>query len=1035
MLKLAYDQLPYQWDAVRSACNVFKGQPHHAAEAGTVKDVEGFPIESFGNAPLGLSEETLLDNLQAVQREQKMLRVAEKLWRGKGEAWAVNLDVEMETGTGKTYVYTQTAYELHKRYGWSKFIIVVPSVAIREGVKASLESTAEHFNKKYGISSQVAVYNSKRLHEVVDFTSSAGLRFLVINIQAFAKSTTKATGKGKGKSLKIDEEQDGFGSRKPIDVLRSCRPILILDEPQKMEGKATTESLPKFDPLFVLRYSATHKTVHDLVYRLDALDAYNQKLVKKIAVTGLAVKHLAGKECYLYLSEVENITKGYPRARLEMEKHTQRGIQRVQMWVERGANLYELSNRMQQYDGLTVTELRMTEDGGEVTFSNGGRLQAGDMVGRGIEEAIREVQVRETVRAHLRTEANNLRKGIKTLALFFIHKVADYRDYEREDTQGELYRLFERVYAEEVETVLDDLAWDAEHKKYLWAISAQETHLGYFSIDKKTKRCVDGGDGEKSKDEDLASEAYDLILKDKASLLSLEESARSKVRFIFSHSALREGWDNPNVFTMCLFKTTDNVITRRQEVGRGLRLCVQQDGTRWKGGNVHDVNVLNVITSESCKLFVANLQKEMTAEIAGRPIEVTSKTFEGLQLTTASGLSFTISKTQAKKLHSWLNLNSYIDDEDVLTEAYVQARRENTVAPNLPEGLEAVREPLLQKLDEMVLGRAPKIENGRDRVRLAPNKANLHKKEFQELWQRIHRKVSYEITIDTEKLIDKCVATLNSSGAYSISELQIQVGTVTQKDELTAGALHAGDGFKDGRLRTETIRSRASSAVRYDLVGELAAEPEGTDAHLGTGLTRRTIVAILKRLEPVVFNLYKINPEAFIRQTAQHINCEKARQVVEKLIYHPLDDVYDIDIFNKEGPMTFKTKCTPEAKLSKHVYDYVVTDSKTEEAFAKALDNAEEVAVFSKLPRGFKIPTPVGNYNPDWAIAFNNSGVKYIYFVAETKGSSNRDDLRANEAERIACAERYFAQLPVAQNVHYGVVTDYTELMKIVKPN
>ncbi len=1035
MLKLAYDQLPYQWDAVRSVCNVFKGQAYHAAEAGTVKDVEGFPIESFGNAPLGLSEETLLENLQAVQREQKMLRVAESLWRGKGEAWAVNLDVEMETGTGKTFVYTQTAYELHKRYGWSKFIIVVPSVAIREGVKASLESTAEHFAKKYGIASQVAVYNSKRLHEVVDFTSSAGLRFLVINIQAFAKSTTKTTGKGKGKSLKIDEEQDGFGSRKPIDVLKACRPILILDEPQKMEGKATTESLPKFDPLFVLRYSATHKTVHDVVYRLDALDAYNQKLVKKIAVTGLAVKHLAGKECYLYLSEVENITKGYPRARLEIEKHTQSGIKRVQLWVERGANLCELSNRMQQYDGLTVTELRITEDGGEVTFSNGGRLQAGDMVGCGIEEAIREVQVRETVRAHLRTEANNLRKGIKTLALFFIHKVADYRDYEREDTQGELYRLFERVYAEEVETIFDDLAWDVKHKAYLRTISAQETHLGYFSIDKKTKRCVDGGDGEKSKDEDLASEAYDLILKDKASLLSLGEAARSKVRFIFSHSALREGWDNPNVFTMCLFKTTDNVITRRQEVGRGLRLCVQQDGTRWKGGNVHDVNLLNVITSESCKDFVAGLQKEMTSEFGGRPIEVTSKHFEGLQLTTASGLSFTIDKKQAQKLHSWLYLNDYINDEGVLTEVYVAARREGTVASNLPDGLESVRESLLQKLDEMVLGRVPKIDNGRDRIRLAPNEANLHKKEFQELWRRIHRKVAYEISIDTEKLIEACVIALNSNDAYSISNVQVQVATATQKDELTAGTLHAGDSFRDGRLRTETVRSRASSAVQYDLVGELAAEPEANDAHLGTGLTRKTIVAILKRLEPSVFNLYKINPEAFIRQTSLRINQEKAKLVIDQLIYHPLEDVYDIDIFNKEGPMTFKTKCTPEAKLSKHVYDYVVTDSDVEKDFAKALDASAEVAVFSKLPRGFKIPTPVGNYNPDWAIAFNNCGVKHIYFVAETKGSSDPADLRAHESALLACAERYFEQLPSSLNVRYGVVKNYTALMELVKPS
>ena len=633
-MKLKFKVQPYQTNAVNDVVDCFEGQVpalplSYRIDPGVV--IKGQQLrpeadyEGFKNADLALTEAQILENIQKVQRRRN-LPVSQSLTdfttlNAGGERvpapeaykrqalaatydnkrTAVHLDVEMETGTGKTYCYIKTIFEMNKRYGWSKFIIMVPSIAIREGVYKSLQITADHFTESYGKKARFFIYNSKRLHELESLSSDAGINVMVINIQAF-----NARG---ADNRRIYEELDDFQSRKPIDVIASNRPILILDEPQKMEGAATMEALPKFKPLFILRYSATHRTQHNRVHRLDALDAYNQKLVKKIAVRGIQTRGLAGTNAYLYLEGID-ISKKAPVARIEMEVKLKSGeIKRQLKRLEKGDNLVDLSNELDQYkDSFVIADIDAQAD--YVEFTNGLVLEAGKATRDLTEHDIRRIQIRETIKAHLDKEKQLFPRGIKVLSLFFIDEVVKYRDYEQADTKGEYARVFEEEYELLKAEYLTELAIDNEaYRAYLASIEPAKTHNGYFSIDKKTGRDIDGSI-KQEKDAQTGSkvgvsqdvDAYDLILKKKERLLSFEEPTR----FIFSHSALREGWDNPNVFVMCMLKHSDNTISRRQEVGRGLRLSVDQHGERMDHPEVvHDVNVLNVVASESYKDFVA----------------------------------------------------------------------------------------------------------------------------------------------------------------------------------------------------------------------------------------------------------------------------------------------------------------------------------------------------------------------------------------------------------------------------------------------
>jgi len=1007
-MKLKFKVQPYQTEAVNAVVDCFAGQPMsngiaYRIDPGRKAQTSAFE-EGFKNADLVLAEPQVLANIKDVQRRQN-LPISDKLVASAG--CRINLDIEMETGTGKTYCYIKTIFEMNKRYGWSKFIIMVPSIAIREGVHKSLQITADHFTESYGKKARFFIYNSKRLHELESFSSDAGINVMVINIQAFAARGAD--------NRRIYEELDDFQSRKPIDVIASNRPILILDEPQKMEGAATMEALPKFKPLMILRYSATHKTQHNRVHRLDALDAYNQKLVKKIAVRGIQTRGLAGTNAYLYLEGIE-ISKKAPIARLEIEVKLASGeIKRQLKRLEFRDDLFAESGELDQYrDGFTISQIDARND--TVEFTNGLVLQAGEATGDVSERDIRRIQIRETIKAHLDKEKQLFAQGIKVLSLFFIDEVVKYRDYAQPDEKGEYARVFEEEYELLKAEYLAELAIDNDaYRKHLASIDAAKTHNGYFSIDKKTDRLKDPAVGARSVDSDDV-DAYDLILKDKERLLSFAEPTR----FIFSHSALREGWDNPNVFVMCMLKHSDNTVSRRQEVGRGLRLSVDQHGDRMDNpAVVHDINVLTVVASESYKNFVAGLQKEIADTLTSRPRKATEAYFAGKTITTDAG-PVEITPAMAKQIYRYLVKNDYSDDADQITEAYHQAKEAGSLAA-LPDELKAHADQIFQIIDSVFSdAQLPKVEDGR-KPKTNPLNENFQKKEFQELWRRINQKAVYRVEFDSEELVRKCVSALDSQ--LRVTPLQYTVQAGIQGDGLTDEQLKAGDGFALTGSTTERGGS-VHSLVKYDLLGKIAENTE---------LTRKTAAEILTGIQGSVFGQFKENPEHFIGEASRIIAEQKATMVIERLAYGGLAEHYDVDIFtaNQTGQDFSKAS----AKLKRHVYDYVVTDSDIERKFVDGLDTASEVVVYAKLPRGFLIPTPVGDYNPDWAISFKEGSVKHIYFVAETKGTMSSMKLREIEKTKIACARKFFDEIGrrVSEDqIKYDVVTSYEKLMDIV---
>ena len=1030
-MKLKFKIQPYQTAAVDAVIDCFAGRPFasgpdYRIDPGKRAQLEAYDEQGFRNADLGLTEMQLLENVRIVQRRQNLPQstflTGFATRNAKGEAVPaaaaymrdmkavsqLHLDVEMETGTGKTYCYIKTMFELNRRYGWSKFIIIVPSIAIREGVAKSLAITAEHFTESYGKKARFFIYNSKRLHELESFSSDAGLNVMVMNIQAF-----NAAGKD---NRRIYDQLDDFQSRRPIDVIAANRPILILDEPQKMEGAATTGALPKFRPLFVLRYSATHRTEHNKVHRLDALDAYNQKLVKKIQVRGIALKGLTGTTAYLYLEAIETVARdaGGPFARLEMEVKEAGGIRRRVKRLKFRDDLFDLSGELDQYRGFTVSQIDANSD--TIEFTNGVTLAAGEANGDLSERDIRRIQIRETVKAHLEKERQLFARGVKVLSLFFIDEVAKYRDYSQPDEQGDYARMFEEEYVEAVEAVLAELPLEeAGWRDHLNAIPVRKTHAGYFSIDKKTNRMKDPETTARSPESD-DSDAYDLILKDKERLLSFEEP----VRFLFSHSALREGWDNPNVFVMCMLKHSDNSISRRQEVGRGLRLAVDRFGDRIDSpAIVHDVNILSVVTSESYSDFVAGLQHEIAESLSARPRKANEVYFFGKQIQVPDG-PVTVTPEMATLIHRYLIKNDYVDNADHITDAYHTAKAEGSLA-KVQEELAPYEAEIIALIDSVYSeGALPKFEDGRKPKR-NPLNDNFDKAAFQELWRRINRKAVYRVDFDTDELIAKCVAALNKG--LRVTKLQYTVQTGMQGDRVSEENLRDGSGFSV--TRTETVKAGSAwSSVKYDLIGKIA---EAAD------LTRRTVASILTGIEPSIFAQYAANPEQFIAEASRLIKEQKASHLIEQLVYDPIDDRYDVDIFTAAEVGQDFSRAT--VQLQHHVFDYCITDSDIERKFVAELDTSAEVEVYTKLPRGFLIPTPVGDYNPDWAIVFRQGSVNHIYFVAETKGSMASLSLRGIESAKIECARKFFRTLAETEpppSVVYDVADSYSKLMRLV---
>jgi len=1036
-MKFRFKTQKYQVDAVNAIVDVFKGQPYingeeYTRDLGIKKPIQGYKQGSlfdidgqakevfedddddigFSNALIRVNDEHLLNNIKAIQNAAN-LHESSDLDQTFGK---VSLDVEMETGTGKTYVYTRTIFQLNKSYGWSKFIIVVPSIAIREGVKKSLEQTQEHFMDIYGKKIRFFIYDSSNLGQIDNFSKDNSIQVMIINIQAFNKSFKEGK---KGDSLIIYSRRDDFQGRRPIDVIAKNRPIMILDEPQKMGGDATQAALHNFNPLFVINYSATHKVQHNLVYVLDALDAYNQKLVKKIEVKGFQVKNLRGTNGYLYLQKILISPDKPPRALIELEVDYNKSINRETRWCDVGDNLYHLSKQMEQYkDGFTISEINPINN--SVTFINGDTLYVGNSTGDVSENDIRRIQIRETILSHLAKEEELFNKGIKVLSLFFIDEVAKYREYDEDGNQvlGLYGKIFEQEYDKAVSERLT--LFNTPYEQYLKSIETSKTHNGYFSIDKKTGRSIDSSLKRNSDESDDVS-AYDLILKDKERLLSFEEPTR----FIFSHSALREGWDNPNVFQICTLKHSTGDVQRHQEVGRGLRLCVNKYGDRIDSQTPNirffDINKLTVIANESYEDFVRGLQSQIKENLFDRPTKVSESYFINKTVKDVNTNDVhTISSNEARQIYFYLVSNQYIDMDGNVTDNYKNAKDEGRLA-SLPETLKTFEsgiQTLVQKVYDNNVGMD--IEDG-NKTKIETNNLNdnFYKKEFKELWNCINHKYAYTVEFDSKELIKKSIESIDSN--LNVTRLMYTVSTGEQRDEMVKDDINSGTSFKAAKTHSSTIDSFASEELTYDLLGKIRER---------TQLTRRTIADILMNIHPKKFALFQVNPEEFIKKVSTLINEQKASIIVEHVSYNKTSEApFDSDIFTQQ-----KTKADflKAFKAKKNVQDYVFEDSKGERKFAEDLDNAEEVVVYAKLPKGFYIPTPVGNYSPDWAIAFKKGTVKHVYFIAETKGSLDNLELRKVEAAKIDCAKKLFETMS-NQDVVYDKVTKYEDLLSIIR--
>ncbi len=1040
-MKLQFKEQGFQLQAVKAVVDSFEGQPLKTnkftlersqeiirkaklAAEGNQGLFESEVLEEIGyrNSPLVIADGQVFKNIQSVQRVND-LNESQKIERPAGGKHGFNLTIEMETGTGKTYTYIRTMYELHKSYGWSKFIVIVPSIAIREGVFKSFEVTQDHFSEIYGHKISPFIYNSGRPQDIENFASDSRISVMIINTQAFNASGADAR--------RIYQELDQFGTRKPIDILAQTNPILIIDEPQSVDGEKTLKSMQDFNPLFTLRYSATHKVDYNKVFRLDALDAYNRRLVKKIQVKGINLKGSTGTTGYLYLEQISLSTSKPPYAIVEFEKRQGEGVKRVRQKLSEGANLHELSGGIPAYVNCTITEINGYLN---KIVVKGEDIYPGDILNDRDEHAFRRVQIRETILSHLQKEKLLFDKGIKVLSLFFIDSVEKYRVYDEagEQVLGDYAKIFEEEYKnavndfldlfhEEYNQYLNDTDPSTSHKAYmpsnyfayLKRDEAENVHNGYFSVDKKGKSVDPTVKGNSEDSDDIS--AYDLIMKDKERLLSFEEPTR----FIFSHSALKEGWDNPNVFQICALKNaeTGSQTRRRQEVGRGMRLCVDKRGIRQDfeliGDQVHELNKLTVIASESYEAFAKGLQSEIAATLKDRPKKAEVKFFIGKMLLNERGEEHRLTDDEANKLNKTLFKHDVIDDDDKIT---VKGREliEQGVMP-LPEALEAYRDSVTKLLKSIYTDEPFMPEDERKTIVLSTND-NFKKKEFQALWDKINFKTIYEVQFDTQKLIQDSKGRIDIDLHISARTYEVRTGTLEDgtREQMQDGALMIESTRENYKLKTD-VYTNAS----YDIVGEIEAQ---------TNLTRRTIVEILKAISPIKFGLVRTNPEEFVTKCSKLINEVKASLIINNIVYHKTEERHDAKtVFTND-----KSALRNADLLKKHIYDFLSTDSTIEADFAKALENSVEVVVYAKLPKSFYISTPIANYSPDWAIVFDKDKVRHIYFVAETKGSDSDMDLRSIEQLKIHCATEHFKTISGGE-VKFSKVSSYDKLLEIVQ--
>ena len=1022
-MKLKFKKQQYQEDASLSVVKCFEGQPK-----GTRQDLIGRrekkiditnwkensveDIISFGNNKILLTSEDLRKNIRRVQKHNNLDYTDKEGFQ--------NYSIEMETGTGKTYTYIKTMYELNKAYEWSKFIIIVPSIAIREGVLKSFQITEDHFQELYKKKIRYFVYNSNNSSNIANinnFAEDNSIQVMIMNYQAF-NTKSKA-------NRRIYEELDELQSRKPIDVLKATNPILIIDEPQKM-GK-TEDLLKEFNPLFILRYSATHKEKfkYNMIYRLDAVDAYNQKLVKKINVKGIELLHNKSESTYLYLDRVE-ISKSDPVAYIEIETKSSTGVSKKTKKIKKNDRLFDLSGGLEEYKGYVVSEINAQNSSYDVVkFSNGVEITTGQIVGDAEEDYMARIQIRETIKSHFEKEREYFKKGIKVLSLFFIDEVAKYKIYDenKKAHNGEYAKIFE----EEYNNIFNDYYnfIDEDYKKYLDSLNGKKVHSGYFSIDKKASKglaedeqiFIDSKIDDKADGTSSDEDAYDLIMKDKERLLSLDEP----VRFIFSHSALREGWDNPNIFQICTLKKSSSEISKRQEIGRGLRICVNNNGERMDYSELEDdffnINNLTVIASESYDSFARSLQNEISENLSRKSYDkFEQRIFIDRELTNKEGKSLPIDETIVNKIYRDFMKNDYIDENDNITHKLKEDIANNSVS--VPEVMQDFAEEYSKLITSLFTETKIEIGNAnKNNINNLKLNDNFYKKEFQELWNKINIKSIYEVDFDSNELIEKSIKALNEK--LTISKMRVRITEGEQRNTMSVSQLKNEDSMVVGKIRNEVYDDFVPVNTKYDLIGSISND---------TGLTRHTIIEILKKIREDVFEQFKYNPEEFIRKASSLINDEKATTIIDGITYNKVDDKYSNEIFT-ENNLSGKLGINA-LEVKKNIYDYVITDSQIEMEFAKKLEQGE-VTIYAKLPTGFKISTPFGNYNPDWAIVFDSKNIKYIYFIAETKGSMQSAQLKGAEKGKIECAKKHFESISNG-SVKYGVVDSYEHLIDLV---
>lgn len=971
-MKLHFEpNLDYQLAAIESVCDLFRGQETCRTEftvsfafGANAPALQGFQSDlGIGNR-LRLLDDEVLVNLNAVQLANGLAP--------SPELKAGDFTVEMETGTGKTYVYLRTIFELNRRYGFTKFVIVVPSVAIKEGVYKTLQITEEHFRGLYANAPfEFFLYDSGKLGQVRNFATSPHIQIMVVTVGAINKKDVN--------NLYKDSEKTG--DEKPIDLIRATRPIVIVDEPQSVDGGLEgrgKEALSAMHPLCTLRYSATHVNQHHMVYRLDAVNAYEQKLVKQIEVAsaGVAGDH---NRPYVRLVSVSNRANQIS-AKLELDVLTRSAVSRKTMAVKAGDDLEQVTNRA-LYAGYLVENIGCKEGAEFVQLFNQEQpLRLGQSMGGVDQDDLKRLMIRRTIEEHLDKEIRLAPHGIKVLSLFFIDVVEHYRSYsaDGQPIKGKYALMFEEEYRKAAARP----KYRVLFKQVDLASLAGEVHNGYFSIDKKGK-WTDTAENNQGNREN-AERAYSLIMKDKEKLLSFD----TKLKFIFSHSALKEGWDNPNVFQICALRDMGTELERRQTIGRGLRLCVNQQGERLRG---FDVNTLTVVATESYEQFAANLQKEIETATGIRFGIVEKHQFAALVARDETGQAQPLGVKQSESLWKHLKENHLVDATGAVQDALRQVLKQDALT--LPPEFEAYA-PQVTNVLKRLAGRL-EIKNADERTHIKTRQAVLQGEDFKALWNRIKHKTTYRVAFDNEELIKQCIKAIADAPPVTQTRLQ------WRKADLSIG--------EAGIEATETAQS--APIVLDD--HEIELPDLLTDLQDRTQLTRRSLVRILT--ESGRLDDFKRNPQQFIEHAGEAINRTKRLAIVDGIRYQRIgnDQYYAQELFETEELTGYLKNMVPSERSA---YEYVVYDMGVERAFAEQLEHNEAVRVYAKLPGWFKVPTPLGTYNPDWAILVEQDGSERLYFVVETKSSLFTDDLRDKERAKIHCGEAHFRALAVGDN-------------------